>query len=94
VNRDRAHSLLVASVYLTGVGAVQATGAGLFGLWPWCAAGLAVLAAGGGLFAWAWPRWAEVACFIWQFRGGRVHHWHRPKAEIVRCTRTVGFHTS
>jgi hypothetical protein len=31
-------------------------------------------------------------CFIWQFGVRRVHHLHWPRADIVNCGRSAGFH--
>jgi hypothetical protein len=76
-------------VAVTGVLAVTA---GLLSrLWPLLGAGAFAFAVGVVLLAdgarRVWDHW----CLIWQWHGGRVHHWHRPKAEIVNCRRSAGF---
>jgi len=65
---------------------------------PLLTAGSALLAVWAGASAVITRRWwrASVAedgylCWIWQWRGRRVHHLHWPRKGIVNCRNSVGF---
>ena len=78
------------SLYSVLACAVVMTGTGLYGAWLSFGLAAAGLAAGAvGLWR-VTPHAFPRSCLVWQFRTGRVHHWHRPKAGIVACRNSAG----
>jgi hypothetical protein len=61
----------------------------------WGAAGLGAGVGGASVITYAWVAWHRAhgswACFVWQWRGRMVHHFHWPKERIVTCTNSAGF---
>lgn len=82
------NGIWLAGLYAVVVGAA-ATALGLASGVLWATgSGLAALATGTAYLVYAWPTsW----CVVLRVRGrSRVHHWHRPKSEIVKCGRSAG----
>jgi hypothetical protein len=86
--------VFIICTYAASVGAVLVTLGGLLGVWPLDVAGIVGVAAGAaGFGVWlCFPAEGGHACLVFQFGARRVHHWHRPPADIVNCRRSVGFH--
>jgi hypothetical protein len=77
----------LAGLYAAVVGATAtAVGAASGVVWV-TGAGAASLGLGLALLVMFWP---SAWCLVVRVRGGRVRHWHRPKAAIVKCGRSAG----